>query len=140
MGLAYTSIRAIDLKKTVDFYTKQMGLKVVRTWSPIPGEKVVNLIDKETGQKMNIMWYSKTCRLYAPYKMNGVELDHLMFEVKDARKSFDSLVKRGAPIAMNLWEKDTSEGKFSMGFVKDPNGIWVGVKSLSKVKGKGKRK
>lgn len=140
MGLAYVSIRAIDLKKTVDFYTKEMGMKETRRWSPIPGEIVVNLIDKETKQKLNVMWYDKTCKLYTPYKMDGVELDHLMFEVKDAKKSFEKLVKKGWPIAMNLFERDNKEGHFAMGLVKDPNGIWVGVKSLTKRKGKVKRK
>ena len=28
MGLAYASIRVKDVKKSVDFYTKQMGMRV----------------------------------------------------------------------------------------------------------------
>jgi hypothetical protein len=128
----YTSIRVKDMKKSVQFYTKYMGLKKVGERSPIPGEKVVSLLDKSTGQRINLMWYAKSCRIYTPWKQDGVELDHLMFGVKNAKKSYAALVKRGAPVAMKLWEHEFSGGKMAMGFVKDPNGIWVGVRSEGK--------
>lgn len=124
MGLVYASIRVKDLKKSLDFYTKQMGMKVLGRRSWIPGEKVVMLIAKDSGQRMNLMYYGKNCKLYTPFK-NGDEMDHLMFEVDDAKKAYNKLVARGAPVAMKLWE---DEG-FALGFVKDPNGIWVGLRS-----------
>jgi lactoylglutathione lyase len=125
MGLVYTSIRVNDLKKSLDFYTKSLGLRVVGRRSWIPGEKVVSLLSRDTKQRLNLMWYSKSCRLYTPYKRDGVELDHLMFEVKDARKLYEKLVAGGAPVAMKLFEGTG----IVMGFVKDPNGIWVGLRS-----------
>ncbi|VVB99764.1 Glyoxalase/Bleomycin resistance protein/Dioxygenase superfamily protein [uncultured archaeon] len=124
MGLFYTSIRARDLKKSVDFYTKRMGMKVVERWSPVPGEKIVNLLSKDTGQRLRIMWYSKECEWYEPYK-KGSEMDHLVFDVDDARKEYDRLVKNGAKAATKLFERPG----MAMGFVKDPDGIWVGVRS-----------
>ncbi len=80
------------------------------------------------------MHYSKSCRIYTPWKQDGVELDHLMFAVKDAKKSYAALVKSGAPVAFKLWEHEFPERKpkMVMGFVKDPNGIWVGVRSEAK--------
>jgi len=131
MGLLYTAIRVKDLKKSVAFYTK-MGLKVVGRASHAPGEKIVNLLDKSTGQRVNLMWYAKGCRWYMPYKNNGVELDHLMFEVKDAKKSYTQLVKKGAPAATKLFEGPER----SMGLVKDPSGIWIGLMSKNKKKPK----
>ncbi len=124
MGLAYASIRVKDVKKSVDFYTKQMGMRVTGRRSWVPGETVVMLVSKDSGQRLNLMHYTKSCRLYAPYK-EGAEMDHLMFEVDDAKKAYEKLVKKGAPVASKLWEDDG----FAMGFVKDPNGIWVGIKS-----------
>jgi catechol 2,3-dioxygenase-like lactoylglutathione lyase family enzyme len=124
MGLIYTSIRVKDLKKSVDFYTKYMGMKIVGSRSWVPGEKIVMLLAKDSGQRLNLMHYSKGCIHYAAYK-TGSEMDHLMFEVDDAKKLYDKLIEKGAPVAMKLWE----EKDFAMGFVKDPNGIWVGVKS-----------
>ncbi len=128
MGLIYTSIRANDLKKTLAFYTKLMGMKVTGTRSHWPGETIVSLVSPDTGVRMNIMHYTKSCKLYTPYKKDGVELDHLMFQVKDFKKAFDKLVKSGAPVAMGPFEGKER----SMALVKDPNGIWVGIMSINK--------
>ena len=129
MGLLYTSIRVKDLKKSVKFYTNALGLKVVGKRSPVPGEQIVSLEDKQTKQRLNLMWYAKSCRWYSPYKMNGVELDHLMFEVKDAKKAYKSLLRKGATKATDIWEGKER----TMGLVKDPNGIWIGVMSQHKI-------
>jgi uncharacterized glyoxalase superfamily protein PhnB len=53
-------------------------------------------------------------------------MDHILFEVKDAEKEYKRLVKCGAKVAMELFE---GKKGFKMGFVKDPDGIWVGVRS-----------
>jgi lactoylglutathione lyase len=131
MGLEYTSIRVMDLEKSLNFYTKDMGLEITGKRSYMPGEQIVSLADKETGQKLNLMHYSEDCKLYTPYKLDGVELDHLMFEVKDAKKTFQKLVKKGAPVAMDIMERKTADGNFAMGMIKDPNGIWIGLRSQS---------
>jgi lactoylglutathione lyase len=124
MGLSYTSIRVKDLKKSVEFYTKYLGMKVVGRRSWVPGEKIVMLLSKGTGQRINLMHFSKGCMWYTPYK-SGSELDHLMFEVDDAKKLYEKLVAKGAPAATELWE----HGGMTMGYVKDPNGIWIGLRS-----------
>jgi lactoylglutathione lyase len=131
MKLNYVAIRVIDLEKSLKFYTEDLGLKVVEKRSPIPGEEVVALIDEGTKQRINLMHYTEDCRLYTPWKMDGVELDHLMFEAEDAKKTFNELVKKGAPVAFELMERETPDGKFAMGMIKDPNGIWIGFRSQS---------
>ncbi len=80
------------------------------------------------------MWYSKSCAIYTPWKEDGVELDHLMFEVDDAKKAYNKMVKAGAPVAMKLREFESKGKRMAMGFVKDPNGIWIGLRSESKGK------
>ncbi len=124
MGLIYTSIRVKDLKKSIAFYTRQMGMRVTGRRSWVPGERVVMLSAKDSKQRLNLMHFAKGCMHYTPYK-TGSELDHLMFEVKDAKRLYDKLVAAGAPVAMKLWE----EKGFALGFVKDPNGIWIGLRS-----------
>lgn len=129
MGLMYTSIRVKNMEESIDFYTKDMGMEVVSRRSPIPGEEVVSLEDKTTGQKLNLMFYDESCKLYTPWKEDGVELDHLMFKVDDAKEKYQALVKKGMKVAMELWERESEGKKITMGFVKDPNGIWVGIRS-----------
>jgi lactoylglutathione lyase len=131
MGLGYVAIRVIDMDISLKFYTEELGLKVVEKHSYMPGEQVVSLLDEETGQRLNLMYYAEDCKLYTPYKKDGVELDHLMFVVKDAKKTFEEFVKKGAPIAMDIMERKTAAGDFAMGLVKDPNGIWIGFRSQS---------
>jgi len=128
MVLAYTSIRVKDLKKSVDFYTKYLGMKIVGRKSWVPGEKIVMLLSKGTGQRINLMYFAKNCMWYTPYKENGSGLDHLMFEVDDAKKLYEKLVAKGAPVATELW----GHGGMTMGYVKDPNGIWIGLRSEKK--------
>ena len=99
MGLKYVAIRVMDLERSLKFYTEDLGLKVVAKNSYMPGEQVVSLLDEETGQRINLMHYAEDCKLYTPYKLDGVELDHLSFEVGDAKKTFEELVKKGAPVA-----------------------------------------
>jgi catechol 2,3-dioxygenase-like lactoylglutathione lyase family enzyme len=130
MGLVYTSIRVKDLKRSVEFYTKYLGMKVTGRKSWVPGEKIVMLLSKDSKQRINLMHFSKGCMWYTPYKENGSELDHLMFEVKDAKKLYNELVVKGAPAATELWEHDG----MTMGYVKDPNGIWIGVRNERKKK------
>lgn len=124
MGLLYTSIRVRNMKKSVDFYTKFLGMKVVGKRAPVPGEQVVVLQSKDTGQKLQLMYYSKKYMHYKPYE-KGDEMDHLMFGVADAKKMYNKLVKRGFRAAMPLMERNG----FKMGFIKDPDGIWVGLRS-----------
>jgi lactoylglutathione lyase len=131
MELSYIAIRVIDVERSLKFYTEDLGLKIVEKHSYMPGEQVISLLDEETGQRLNMMYYAEDCKLYTPYKMDGVELDHLMFVVDDAKKTFEEFVKRGAPVAMELRERKTDDGDFAMGFVKDPNGIWIGFRSQS---------
>jgi lactoylglutathione lyase len=124
MGLLYTSIRVRNMKRSVDFYTKLLGMRVVGKRAPVPGEQVVVLKSKDTGQSLQLMYYSKKFEHYKPYE-KGDEMDHLMFGVSDAKKMYNKLIRKGARAATKLWEREN----FAMGFVKDPDGIWVGLRS-----------
>ena len=91
---------------------------------------MVTLSSSDTKQIMRLMHYTSSCKLYTPYKLEGVELDHITFKVPDAKKLFNKLVKAGAPVASPIWENDD----IAMGYVKDPDRIWVGLISYKKKK------
>ena len=131
MGLMFTSIRVRDVKKAVAFYTRSLGMRITDKKSYMPGELVISLISPDTGQKLRLMYYAENCALYKPYE-KGDEMDHLAFEVKDARKTFNRLVAKGAPVAMPLRELKER----TMGYIKDPDGIWIGLISKNKKGGK----
>ncbi len=127
MGLVNVSIRVRNVKKALNFYVKLLGMKVTDRKSYMPGETVITLLSKDTGQYLRLMHYTPSCKLYKPYE-KGDEMDHLTFMVKDAKTEFKKLVSKGYKVAMPLWV-----GKeITMGMVKDPDGIWVGLRSMNK--------
>ena len=126
MGYLQTAIRVRNVEKSVAFY-KSLGMKVTDRKSYMPGEQVITLFSPDTKNSLRLMYYAKNCKLYKTYE-KGDEMDHLTFMVKDAKKEFVRMVKKGAPVAMPLWE-----GKeVTMGMIKDPDGIWIGLRSMNK--------
>jgi len=119
----YTGIRVKDLKKSLDFYTRVIGMKVVRKGTMPHGGKWVHLRGKGSKQTLELNWYPKGSRFYTEYT-NGEELDHLAFVVSDKRKAFKELVKNGAEIAVG-----PEDSKGTELYVKDPNGIWLEILS-----------
>jgi lactoylglutathione lyase len=115
----YTGIRVKDLAKSLDFYTKVLGLKVVGKGTMPHGGKYVHLRGKGSKQMLELNWYPEGSRFYTEYT-NGEELDHLAFVVKDKEKAFKALVKKGAEVAVG--PKDSKGTEI---YVKDPNGIWL---------------
>lgn len=112
MKLSYIAIRVKNMDESLKFYTENLGFKFIEERSYMPGERVASLIDEKSGQRLNMMYYAEDCKLYTPWKEDGVELDHLSFEVDDAKKTFDELVKNGAPVAWDLMERKTDDGIF----------------------------
>jgi len=64
MKLAYVGIRVRDLKKSITFYTRVLGLKVSHRGHMHHGGQFVNLVDKVTGQHLELNWYPKRSAFY----------------------------------------------------------------------------
>ena len=120
MKLVYVGIRVKDLKRSVKFYTRALGLKKSHQGYMHHGGHFINLVDKETGQHLELNWYPKRSKYYRSYR-NGEELDHLGFQVEDARESFSELVSKGAKPAVQPF----FDGGWWMAFVRDFDGIWI---------------
>jgi lactoylglutathione lyase len=115
----YAGIRVRDLKRSLDFYTKAMGMKVVNKGSMPHGGKFVQLRGKGSKQTLELNWYPKDSRFYSEY-VQGEEMDHLAFVVKDAAKAHKELISKGATSAVS-----PKESKGTEVYVKDPDGIWI---------------
>jgi catechol 2,3-dioxygenase-like lactoylglutathione lyase family enzyme len=72
----YTGIRVKNLEKSIDFYTKILGMKVVgRSEIPVADGTVVNLHSEEGGFELELNYYNKTSK-YAKKYVEGEALDH----------------------------------------------------------------
>jgi len=115
----YSGIRVRNLKKSLDFYTKALGMKVVRRGTMPHGGKWVQMQGKGSGQTLELNWYPEGSRFYTEYT-SGEELDHLAFRVKDVKKAYQELLSKGATPAVT-----PEQSKGTEVYVKDPDGIWI---------------
>jgi lactoylglutathione lyase len=120
MKFKYTGIRVRDLKRSVEFYTKTMGMKQVLKGTMHAGGVFVQLRNKDSEQTLELNFYppgKKYCEDY----VEGSELDHLAFWCKDVRAEYKKTLEGGATSAVQPWD----ESGYTLAFVRDPDGIWI---------------
>src|SRR2546430_6429634 len=115
----YAGIRVRNLRRSINFYTKAFGMKVVARGTMPHGGKYVHLVTPGTRMRLELNWYPRGSRFYVPYR-KGEELDHLAFVVDDVKAAFKNVTPAGAKVAV---DPDHSEG--AEGYVKDPDGVWI---------------
>ena len=122
MQLRYFGIRAQNLERSVEFYSKVLGLKEIGRGDMTKYDRGlwVLLEDLVTGQKLELNWYPKGSQFDTPY-LPGEGLDHVGFAVRDVKEAYQRAVQAGAkptevtPEATDGWQA----------YVKDPDGNWV---------------
>jgi lactoylglutathione lyase len=125
MGLTYVGIRVTDLDRSLRFYVEGLGLEEGRRGTMSHGGTFVSLRDPVTNVELELNFYPPGSPYATPYEP-GEGLDHLGFDVADARATIDRLRAMGAPVAVEPW---LEEGRYWIGFVEDPDGLWVEVES-----------
>ena len=118
--LVYTGIRVRNLKRSVNFYTKVLGMRVTRRGRMPHGGKFVALRSPKSSQELELNWYPSGSKFYSKYK-KGDEMDHLALAVKDVSETFEELVKKGVETAV----APTKAKGITEVYVKDPDGIWL---------------
>jgi catechol 2,3-dioxygenase-like lactoylglutathione lyase family enzyme len=112
----YTGIHVSDFEKSITFYKKTLGMKVLfRTRIKETGGRVAWLTSRGSKQILELNWYPRR------YKYGGKSgLDHLAFEVKDAAAEYRKLSKTNRGTIPPF-----EEGRWVLAYVKDPNGNWI---------------
>lgn len=100
MVLRYFGIRVTNLERSLNFYTKLLGLKVKRQGTMRHGGRWILLEDGRSHQRLELNWYPK----HSPYATLPYEpgdgLDHIGFKMQEAKSTFNKLVARGATPAL----------------------------------------
>jgi lactoylglutathione lyase len=125
MGLVYVGLRVTDLERSLRFYTEGLGLVASSPGHMSHGGTFVGLTDPATGAQLELNYYPAGHRFASPYTV-GEGLDHLGFEVPDARATIERLRSMGAKVAVEPW---LERERYWIGFVEDPDGLWVEVQS-----------
>ena len=112
----YTGIHVADLNRSIAFYTKSLGMKLLfKTDIKETGGKVAWLRSKGSQQVLELNWYPRKNRFNCK---SG--LDHLAFEVKNTAEEYKKLTKKHKG-AM----KPFLEGSWMLAYIKDPDGNWI---------------
>jgi len=116
----YVGIRVMDVQKSIDFYTKLLGMKVINRGKieQTKGETVA-LQNEEGGFVLELNYYEKDSPFNTAYTV-GEGLDHLAFKVDDLDKALEETREAGYRVILEMQSK---EGKWA--YIEDPNGIWI---------------
>ncbi len=116
----YTGIRVQDLQRSVEFYTKVLGMRVKgRTKIEATKGEVVSLVDEASGFEIELNHYEKG----SPYRTKfiiGEALDHLAFQVPSLDNALKEANEAGYPSHVTI---KTEKSRWC--YIRDPDGIWI---------------
>jgi lactoylglutathione lyase len=143
--LGDVGIRVVDLAKSLDFYTKVLGLQEVDRGGDYEATYVL-LKNPRSGHRLELNWYAESSPFACPY-VPGEALDHFEVRVKSVPETLERLRALGiGPATRKLWVNrkavETLEAdahmKQVMGqdvwtlksghrivYIQDPNGIFL---------------
>ena len=117
---SYVGIRVKNMKRSVDFYTKFLGMED-KGHSRLEATKgdVAYLVSEDEKVGIELNHYDAD----SPYNTNyavGEGLDHLAFGVKDLDAALRQARRLGHKVVKEV-KTETSR----WAYVQDPNGIWI---------------
>jgi catechol 2,3-dioxygenase-like lactoylglutathione lyase family enzyme len=129
MRFEAVGLRVTDLRRSLRFYTRALGLREVRRgdtrgWG---GGIWVVLEDPRSHRRVELNWYPKGSLFAGPYRA-GDAVDHLDFTLGVASQAelervYRRLLRHGA--RATGYEPSTTAGW--MASVMDPDGIWITI-------------
>ena len=116
----YVGIRVTDLERSIDFYTKVLGMKVTgRGKIELTKGETVGLQSEKDGFALELNYYEEESPYNTKYTV-GEGLDHLAFKVDDLDKSLKEAKLAGH---RTILEMKSDGGRWA--YVEDPDGIWI---------------
>ena len=122
-GINHLALVCSDMERTVDFYTKVLGMRV--TWRMKireTGGEIAVLKSPRGKQRLELNWYPPRGR-YRRYRQ-GDELDHIAFAVPNV----DAFLREHRP-EFKVAMKPFNEGSDRLAYVTDPDGVWIELMS-----------
>ncbi|MGH7661095.1 MAG: VOC family protein [Vulcanimicrobiaceae bacterium] len=115
----HTSIFVNDMAQSIEFYTKQLGLKLLDGPNHFPGNADMAFVGDNWNSYIELVYDLEE---HPPYQI-GSRYEHLAVEVADVPSTIERLRSAGVRIVKE--PKKSPNGKRTIAFVEDPNGIPV---------------
>jgi lactoylglutathione lyase len=116
----YVGIRVTDLERSIDFYTKILGMKVSgRSKIEQTKGETVGLQTEKDGFTLELNYYEKDSPYNTKYVV-GEGLDHLAFKVDDLDKALEEAKKAGHRTILQM---KADGGRWA--YIEDPDGNWI---------------
>ncbi len=116
----YVGIRVTDLDKSIDFYTRVLGMTVSgRGQCEETKGQTVGLQSGKNGFILELNYYVKGSPYGTKYGV-GDGLDHLAFKVENLEKSLKEAKLAGYQTIEKIQTKSSS-----WAYIEDPDGIWI---------------
>jgi len=116
----YVGIRVTNLQKSIDFYTKLLGMKVTgRSKVEQTKGETVGLQSEEGSFLLELNYYERDSPYNTKYAA-GEGLDHLAFKVDDLDKALEEARKAGHRVLLQM---KADGGRWA--YIEDPDGIWI---------------
>lgn len=120
----HTSIRTSNMERSIDFYTRFLGLKLVsRREIPQNNAEIAFLRDPEgKGATLELTWYHNQ-KKFVQAKYEQRVFDHIAFEVKDMQQTIEAMRKAGVTITDEPFRLGATGSLIA--FVEDPDGTLI---------------
>lgn len=118
MKILHTCLNVTNLDKSIDFYSKRLGLKFVSRREIKQNNAEIAFLEDGSGGAIELTHWRDKKNL-----AEGDNFDHIAFAVRDVRTSVDELKAGGVTIAMEPYSLAGSTSKIA--FIKDPDGNWL---------------
>jgi lactoylglutathione lyase len=116
----YVGIRVTDLQRSIDFYTRILGMKITgRSKMEQTRGETVGLQSEKEGFILELNHYSNDSPYNTRYVV-GEGLDYLAFKVDDLDKALEEARKAGHKTVLSM-KADNNR----WAYIEDPNGIWI---------------
>jgi len=124
MILAHTSVRTSNMDKSIDFYDKLMGLKLLsRRQIPQNDAEIAFLQDPEgKGARLELTWFRKQEKFVQAEYEERV-FDHIAFEIKDMKQTIAMMRKNRVTITDEPYKLGPTGPVIA--FIEDPDGTLI---------------